>query len=68
MEPNDIFSLPMGPHARASYKSRIQALKEFWINPITLDNGAPSENRQIAHLARIQRENILHSEPGSISI
>lgn len=57
MDTEDII-LPIGPHARASRLSRIQALQEYGINPVVLS--LPEENRHLAQSARAKRELMLH--------
>lgn len=62
MATDDILTLPlpMGPHAYASRASRMQALKEYGINPAALD--MTDDNRHIAQAARHKRELVLHDE------
>lgn len=62
MDTDDILTLPlpMGPHARASYRSRMQALKEYGINPAAIS--MTEDNRHIAQAARHERERILKGE------
>lgn len=60
-----ILPLPMGPHARASYRSRMQALKEYGINPAAID--IADNNRHIAQEARHIRENILSGNTHTIA-
>ena len=62
MDTDDILTLPlpMGPHARASYRSRMQALKEYGISPTAI--GITDDNRHIAQGARLERERILKGE------
>lgn len=66
MDTNDILPLPlpMGPHARASYGSRMQALKEYGISPTAID--ITNTNRHLAKAARHERERILKGEPDTI--
>ena len=54
----------MGPHARASYTSRMQALKEYGINPNAIH--ISDDNHYVAQAARHKRERILHSSTDSI--
>lgn len=55
----------MGPHARASYRSRMQALKEYGINPSAIN--ITDDNRHIAQAARLERERILKGEPDTLA-
>ena len=55
----------MGPHARASYTSRMQALKEYGINPTAIH--ISEDNHHIAQAARYQRERILHNEADTMA-
>ncbi len=66
MDTNDILPLPlpMGPHARASYGSRMQALREYGINPNAIS--ITDDNRHIAKAARHKRERALQGELSSI--
>lgn len=68
MDTDDILMFPisMGPHARASRTSRIQALKEYGISPNILD--IADDNRHIAQSARIERERILKGEVDILSV
>lgn len=67
MVTDDILTLPlpMGPHARASYRSRMQALKEYGINPSAIN--ITDDNRHIAQAARLERERILKGEPDTLA-
>lgn len=57
--------LLMGPHARASYNSRVQALKEYGINPEAIH--ISDDNHHIAQAVRYQREFILNNEIDTIA-
>ena len=68
MDTDDILTFPisMGPHARESYRSRMQALREYGINPNAIS--ITDDNRHIAKAARHKRERALQGEPSSIPV
>ncbi len=68
MVTDDILTLPlpMGAHAQASYRSRMQALKEYGINPAAIH--VTDENRHIAKMARQHRERTLQGETDTVII
>jgi hypothetical protein len=52
--------LPMGAHAQASYRSRMQALREYGISPSAIS--ITDDNRHIAQAARQRRQHTLSNE------
>jgi hypothetical protein len=50
----------MGAHAQASYRSRMQALREYGISPSAIS--ITDDNRHIAQAARQRRQHTLNNE------